>query len=546
MVSQENKSPPAGMINNIQAMRGIASLVVFVGHGLLLMHGIGLDQYFSFFGVIASSGVDIFFVISGFIITTVAMKSGEEDASRLRCAWNFGVKRVVRIYPIYWLVFACAFLLTPWVNFAPPVTDIKPLAQQFLLLTHVNSYIMAAWSLAFEVYFYAVVVLALVISPRHVGKILGAWAVGVTGIIAYDYFVGQRGWIGLLPFSPLILEFIMGMAVAWLIRLGVTAFAMTAAFVGVVSFLAGLEIMRDLGWSTLNPWYRTFYNGLPSAFIIYAVVALEQRKVWVFSGGWVKLGDASYSLYIWHQFIFYSILTLLSGRGWVAGVPPLLLVCLWLVPAFVFGFFSYRHIELPIQRWLNQALLVRSEGSHGVWSGRRTSVFASAVALIAAICMYTALERKRTAEIAQSAAAVGRSIEASKGVSAGQPFDLARSAASANLKMDSALRGHFDSAFSQDNAYGEPGRIRVHGWAADVSPDARSVRMLVFYCGKYLGVAPLGQRRPDVADSLKIKNMESGFLANIAFQDKCSAGMLDGLILADEGSFAVVSAPVTR
>lgn len=527
-------SVPGGTINNIQAMRGIASLSVFMGHALLLMAGIGLDRYFSFFGVVASSGVDIFFVISGFIISTVAVKSGQADQSRVRCAWNFGIKRVVRIYPVYWIVFLFAFLLSGWVNFAPPVTDIKPLIQQFLLFTHVNSYIMAAWSLAFEIYFYAVVVTCLLISPRHVGKILALWAVVVIAVIAYDYFIGHRGWIGLLPLSPLILEFIMGMVVACLIHCGLSGFAMTSAFVGVVSFIVGSEVMRSMGWSTLNPWYRTFYNGLPSAFIIYAVVALEYRRVWVFSKGWVKLGDASYSLYIWHQFIFYGILTVISGKAWVAGVPALVLIWIWLIPAFAFGIFSFKYIELPLQRLLNRALLIDTRGVGGGTSLlKRAAYIMGAAGLVGGVYAYSLFERARLESAADTASSVANAVV---GGSSSVPFDLEAAGIKAGLITHPAIRGNFDGVYEQ------PGIIRVHGWAADISAGNNDVSVLVFHCGRYLGVAPRGESRSDVAKALQISDGNSGFTTNLAETSACASKRVDGLILGTGSRFAVISA----
>jgi len=348
-----------GTIKNIQAMRGIASLVVFFGHAMLLQPGLGLDRYFSVFGVFASSGVDIFFVISGFIITTVALKAGDQNGRRGVIAWNFGINRFSRIYPVYWIAFTLAVLASSKVQLAPPTLPVDPLWQQGMLLTHVNSYIMAAWSLCFEIYFYVVVTLALLISPKHVGKVLAGWAAAVTLIVAYDMFIGKNQWVANVPLSPLIFEFIFGMIVAYLIRRGCTAFAVTAGFLGVVTFLAGAEYMRHLGWWTLIPWYRVFYSGIPSTFILYAIIAVEYRGMWTFSQRWMALGDASYSLYIWHQLIFYSILTFATHMGWVGHVPTFILISMWVIPAFLFGIFSYWRFEMPLQAFLKNRLLIQ-------------------------------------------------------------------------------------------------------------------------------------------------------------------------------------------
>lgn len=373
MISAPSETPTIGIapsskpiwaelpvINNIQAMRGIASIIVFIGHACLLQPGLGLDRLFNLFGVTASTGVDIFFVISGFIITTVAMKNGPSSVvGHGTTAWNFGIKRFTRIYPVYWIVFALTCLLAPWIQYSPDFVVREPIVQQALLLTHVNSHIMAAWSLCFEIYFYSIVVAALLVSPKYVGHVLAFWVASITAIIAYDFFIGQHGWIGLVPMSPLIFEFIFGMAVAYLINRRITGFAVTTAIIGIVTLMAGMEIMRLRGWSTLNPWWRTFYAGVPCAFIVYSVIALEYRKIWTFSPFWVRLGDASYSIYIWHQFIFYTLLKICVTAGLIGRVPGLVLIAGWMIPAFFMGIASYKYLELPLQRKLNEWLLVR-------------------------------------------------------------------------------------------------------------------------------------------------------------------------------------------
>jgi exopolysaccharide production protein ExoZ len=220
---------------------------------------------------------------------------------------------------------------------------------------------MAAWSLCFEIYFYSIVVAAIFVSPKYVGRVLTFWAVSIIAIIAYDYYIGHHGWIGLVPMSPLILEFIFGMVVAYLIKRKITSFAVTAGIIGIVFLMAGMEVMRLRDWYSLNPWWRTFYAGIPSAFIVYSAVTIEYRKIWTFSRFWVNLGDASYSIYIWHQFIFYSLLKLTGLLGLVGRVPGLVLVVGWIVPAYFIGIASYKYLEIPLQKKLNEWMVIRRD-----------------------------------------------------------------------------------------------------------------------------------------------------------------------------------------
>ncbi|GAB5100192.1 acyltransferase family protein [Caballeronia sp. HLA56] len=353
------REPSTPTIVNLQAMRGIACLLVFIGHAFLLQPGIGFDKMGPYFGGIASSGVDIFFVISGFIISTVAVRSARNGVGhRGIVAWNFGVKRLTRIYPVYWIVFALAVLLSPYIAYSPPQVPREPLIEQALLLTHFNSLIMAAWSLTFEVYFYVIVTAALLISPRRLPWLLALWAAVMSFIIIYGTFV-RHEWITAVPTSPLILEFIFGMVIAFLIDRKLMGFAATAIVLGLVGFVVGLEAIRLRGWWTLGPWWRTLGNGLPMAFVLYGVIVLEMKGGWKFAKFWSKFGDASYSIYVWHQFIFYTVLKGLELAGVIPKVPGLILIAGWIVIALAVGFASYRYIEMPIQSRLNGLLLRR-------------------------------------------------------------------------------------------------------------------------------------------------------------------------------------------
>lgn len=352
---------PTPVIDNIQAMRGLACMLVFIGHACLLQPGIGLDRMSTYFGGIASSGVDIFFVISGFIISTVAVRSARNSVGhRGLITWNFAVKRLTRIYPVYWIVFGLAVLLSPFVMYSPAFVPREPLIEQFFLVTHTNSLIMAAWSLTFEVYFYAIVTVALFISPRRLPYLLALWAVVMSGIIIYGTFV-KHEWITAVPTSPLILEFIFGMFVAYLIDRRIMGFAATAIVLGIIGYVIGLEVIRLRGWWTLGPWWRTLWNGLPSAFVIYGVVALELKNGWKFAPLWAKFGDASYSIYVWHQFVFYTVLKVFEKAGFINHVPGLILIASWMAIALAIGFASFRYIEMPIQSLLNGKLLRRAQ-----------------------------------------------------------------------------------------------------------------------------------------------------------------------------------------
>lgn len=99
-------------------MRGVAALAVVCGHALTMRFGMGFDPSSATYALLLlQGGVDIFFVISGFIITLSAIEAGR-SAERLG-AVGFGIKRFLRIYPVYWLVLTAAFISAHYIDVFP-------------------------------------------------------------------------------------------------------------------------------------------------------------------------------------------------------------------------------------------------------------------------------------------------------------------------------------------------------------------------------------------------------------------------------------------
>lgn len=228
---------------------------------------------------VGAAGVDLFFVISGFIIATVANK---------RSAPDFLADRVWRIFPL-WLV-----VVTPWlIAKHPPLPAV--LCSLTLWPVFGNHFYAPAlgvgWSLCYEMLFYGAFALILAGYKRHVLCLFVACL--VIGPLTKSAVASYLG-------SPLILEFLAGVAIARLsppkqlaIPLVILGFAWIAA--------APLdEYARVLGPGSLT---RVGYWGLPAALIVYGARGLEdffERKAFDVP---VMIGDASYSIYLFHPFV---------------------------------------------------------------------------------------------------------------------------------------------------------------------------------------------------------------------------------------------------
>lgn len=178
--------------DHLQMLRALAALSIFVYHinEITRAEKIGekvswfhyLEQFFS----LSYASVDLFFVLSGFVIWSVAERS--------RSAFRFILIRFARIYSGYWPILALAFLLAlimqdkPNVDFAA-----KPFLDNVFLLINHNLFIGTAWTLSYELWFYVVVFFILVCRKNPTQRLAGL--VGVLfALIAYNIYS-----IGILP-----------------------------------------------------------------------------------------------------------------------------------------------------------------------------------------------------------------------------------------------------------------------------------------------------------------------------------------------------------
>jgi exopolysaccharide production protein ExoZ len=347
--------------SNLQAMRGIAALMVVLVHSIAIPDSFTLGWAAPYLGKWGPAGVDFFFVISGFIITTVASQSSKKIPSKgnLNVAREFVIKRFIRIYPIYWLVLAIAILMPAVVHLAPSYLPERPLWRLFLLYEQTNNKIMAAWTLAFEMYFYLVVTASLFLFKGNIFRGLAFWSFVTLAIIVYLSLVGSS-LSSNIPFSPVIIEFMFGILIAYAVEKNIIIAPLKFIFVGVIVFFIGAEInSQSGGW---GGWYRAFCLGLPGAFLVYGLVAIEIRDGLILPKLLQRVGDISYSLYIWHQLFFATFYALAVKLALVDKLPAEILVLTWLVSVFVWSTFSFYYIERSSLAKLSQMFIPQLDG----------------------------------------------------------------------------------------------------------------------------------------------------------------------------------------
>jgi len=330
------------IFRGVQAMRGLAALSVVGGHAVSArpdMVGAGVAEGAL---TILASGVDIFFVISGFIIASTAVSKPN--------ALEFAFRRAVRIYPVYWLVLLAAFVSGHWIALAPEDRPALDLGLIFAW-TYPNWYIAPAWSIAFELHFYAAVAVILWLAPDRLFKLLFAALAVVAVAVTFRMPLGIYG-------HPLTLEFGAGVAIAWLVqRKGrLPSSPLIPAFAAIL-FAAGWYWIFVRGAADAQ-LARVPTYGLGGACLVYAVVAAEFNGA-KFPNILQWLGGISYSLYIVHYLLMKWVASF-TGL-WLVSPSGVILASI----ALSIGLAAILHmlVEVPTLNWGRRFRLRRPVGT---------------------------------------------------------------------------------------------------------------------------------------------------------------------------------------
>jgi peptidoglycan/LPS O-acetylase OafA/YrhL len=346
---------------NIQGLRAIAALMVVASHMFWDIIPMRTHWAKPYVAAIGPSGVDIFFVISGFIIYNVAKRSATQVdiVGRGRTVYEFALKRIIRIYPLYWIAFAVAALIMIWVPL-PASFVRKPQPELFLLINGIPNFrVQAAWTLTFEVYFYAVVALCLFLFPKKILAGLLIWFAVVGSAILLGTVFGLPVPLDYL-FAPILLEFLLGVVIGLLVERGQNRYSAASIGVGIIWVIFGaFELHHDGGRAAQSYLLRLVWWGFPAALIVYGVLALETRNAWIMPKTLQYLGNASYSIYLWHAILFIGIAAVFQHLGWVEVVDRTVLSVFMGMLGLGVGILSYHYLEKPSLKLLGNTLIRR-------------------------------------------------------------------------------------------------------------------------------------------------------------------------------------------
>lgn len=310
------------MIYNIQILRAIAALMVVAFHtvGTSEKYSLSTDFFYKV-DVWGPSGVDIFFVISGFIMVYIQCK-------KQRSSIQFLIDRVERIVPLYWFLTLSLAIL---VLLLPSAFNSREFNLGFLLdslffinfISDVEPIVYVGWTLEYEMLFYLVFGLSLIIKKENISFL-------ITGFVLL-FLV----WIGV---DSIVFEFIYGMIIGYFFN---RLKFLSGKNIYTIFIVAGFSLLA-IDWGSDLP--RSIKWGLPAVLVFLGFLFIKPIES-IFLR---KIGDASYSIYLVQVFtipVFYKIIDKISFQfSYMSEIYIILCIAF----TAIVGFLLYLLFEKPV------------------------------------------------------------------------------------------------------------------------------------------------------------------------------------------------------
>lgn len=321
-------------LNGLQYLRGIAATAVVGFHAA---GKAGLDFH------IGEAGVDLFFVLSGFLMVAITSKQTRPA--------EFLADRIRRIAPPYWIATSVmlaaalaglfpAVRLTGWhiISSYLFIPSVSPSNGQVWPL------LVPGWTLNFEMMFYVVFAAVIAFIPyRHRVPVL---TVFLAGLVALGLLYRPGGAIAATCTNPIMLEFAAG---AWLGLLWKRAERWPSS-AGWPLILTALILLLGAAFYP-DDRIRVLLFGIPALLLVAGILCLERSEAGIADRPLPRLiGDASYSIYLWHTLAISAFAKL----GQALSLPPAALMVAGAGAGVATGILAYILIERPLLRVLRR------------------------------------------------------------------------------------------------------------------------------------------------------------------------------------------------
>ena len=327
-------------------------LLVLLSH--LSLHGIHLLPFLNFSGA-GKSGVYLFFVLSAFLLTLQALQQGELGVLSMRYWSGYFIRRICRIYPLFFLVLILAFALTTLTGgYGPKIETFEEILMHLGLQAGESIY----WAIPVEFKYYLLlplVVISLLWSARvHVSLTYIIVVAAILGI--HIYWPADRVEANSIGLAPYLQMFLLGSLAAFVSASDLTTkFRLHSNLLGALGWLcfAVALVTIPAAWRFLvdasagnQALHRLFlfYGLLWSAAVLAAAHGSAGFPRFFELAPWRFLGRISFSVYLLHLPLVQFVA---RHTGWPASVQFLFLVALIVLVSYL----SYRIVERPAIAW---------------------------------------------------------------------------------------------------------------------------------------------------------------------------------------------------
>jgi exopolysaccharide production protein ExoZ len=313
-------------LHGVQYLRAAAALAVVCFHAA---------EKAGVHFAIGAAGVDMFFVVSGFIMWVVS-------ENRLVSPWRFFRDRLERVVPVYWIASSVMVAGALFGLFPNMRLTVEHALGSFFFIPHrspsngeIWPVLVQGWTLNYEMYFYALFAGALFVSRA---ARLPALAAAFSALVACSVVFQSENPAFQTYTRPIILEFLIGATVGKLWLSG----NVPSSKVGVALILAAVCGFGFIGVTHIG--FTEWVFGPLAAALLLGVLALEKDGIGRHMRRFAYLGDSSYSIYLWHT----MAISLVAKLGNHLPLSPVAILFLAVSGGVAVGIACYEIFEKPI------------------------------------------------------------------------------------------------------------------------------------------------------------------------------------------------------
>ena len=320
---------------SLQYVRGLAAIAVVIFHILTQLISLGFDTF-----AWGSEGVDLFFVLSGFLMMVLPTHDHIRPI-------EFFKRRLIRVVPLYWIltlvIFGISLIIPSLLNSTSP--DFVNLIKSLLFIPFKNQasnnsfypMLIPGWTLNFEMMFYLLFSFTLLFKYKFrlvLITLLISLLFYAHSIITYQIFEFYQNYH--------IFEFFLGVLIASLYRKKIILNLLPAKVIMTLSVILFFYPASDS--------FSKYLIIFSSFGLIYSLISLEHHGVLFSNKALLNLGNYSYSLYLTHVFVVAGVRIIFELSGFQLN--PYLYFLIVIILSLVVSRVVYKLIEVPVTRFL--------------------------------------------------------------------------------------------------------------------------------------------------------------------------------------------------